>query len=464
LQENCEVHKLTFLNIKTLNMAKYELIMPKMGESIVEATIIKWHKNVGETIEQDETILEIATDKVDSEIASPVSGKIIEIYFKENDVVPIDTIIALIAVEGEESVNTVVPEVLPTAKIEEDYISEPDTQEVPLQPIIMDIPMTQNETRSDKFYSPLVRNMAKEENLSIEELDNLQGTGASGRLTKNDLLKYLAEKDQKDESVSTVTAPIIDNLQKPQEEAPIIQTKSTNADVEIIEMDRMRKLISDHMIMSKKVSAHVTSFVEADVTNMVKWREKNKDSFAKKFGEKITYTPLFIEAMVQALRDFPKINCSLENDKIHVFRNLNIGMAAALPNGNLIVPVIKNADYYNLAGLTKQVNDLALRARENKLKPDEIKDGTFTFTNIGTFGNVMGTPIINQPQAAILALGAIKKKPAVLETEYGDVIAVRHMMFMSLSYDHRIIDGFLGGSFLKRIADLIEGFDINRLI
>jgi 2-oxoglutarate dehydrogenase E2 component (dihydrolipoamide succinyltransferase) len=464
LQENCEVHKLTFLNIKTLNMAKYELIMPKMGESIVEATIIKWHKNVGETIEQDETILEIATDKVDSEIASPVSGKIIEIYFKENDVVPIDTVIALIAVEGEESVNTVVPEVLPTAKIEEDYISEPDTQEVPLQPIIMDIPMTQNETRSDKFYSPLVRNMAKEENLSIEELDNLQGTGASGRLTKNDLLKYLAEKDQKDESVSTVTAPIIDNLQKHQEEAPIIQTKSTNADVEIIEMDRMRKLISDHMIMSKKVSAHVTSFVEADVTNMVKWREKNKDSFAKKFGEKITYTPLFIEAMVQALRDFPKINCSLENDKIHVFRNLNIGMAAALPNGNLIVPVIKNADYYNLAGLTKQVNDLALRARENKLKPDEIKDGTFTFTNIGTFGNVMGTPIINQPQAAILALGAIKKKPAVLETEYGDVIAVRHMMFMSLSYDHRIIDGFLGGSFLKRIADLIEGFDINRLI
>lgn len=445
-------------------MAKYELIMPKMGESIVEATIIKWHKNVGETIEQDETILEIATDKVDSEIASPVSGKIIDIFFKENDVVPIDTIIALIATEGEESENNIIPDVIQTLETQENKGYESDAIEVPFQPIIMDIPEPQSEIRSDRFYSPLVRNMAKEENLTIQELDNLNGTGAGGRLTKNDLLKYLEEKSQKKESSPSIVAPVIDNLQKHQEEPSIIQTKSTNADVEIIEMDRMRKMISDHMIMSKNVSAHVTSFVEADVTNMVKWREKNKESFAKKFGEKITFTPLFIEAIVQALKDFPKINCSVENDKIHVFRNLNIGMAAALPNGNLIVPVIKNADYYNLAGLTKQVNDLALRARENKLKPDEIKDGTFTFTNIGTFGNVMGTPIINQPQSAILALGAIKKKPAVLETEHGDVIAVRHMMFMSLSYDHRIIDGFLGGSFLKRIADLIEGFDTNRII
>ena len=325
---------------------------------------------------------------------------------------------------------------------------------MPFQPTPIAPSIEKIETKSDKFYSPLVRNMAKEENISMAELDALQGSGLAGRLTKNDIIKYLSDKPTS-LTPDTVVSVASQNVQPE-------KSFSVNRDVDIIEMDRMRKMISDHMVMSKRVSAHVTSFVEADVTNMVRWRNKNKDLYFEKYGEKITFTPLFIEAIVQALKDFPKINCSVVEDKIHVYKNLNIGMATALPNGNLIVPVIKNADYLNLAGLTKQVNDLASRARENKLKPDEVKDGTFTFTNIGGFGNIMGTPIINQPQAAILALGAIQKKPAVLETPEGDVIAIRQMMFMSMSYDHRIIDGYLGGSFLKRVSDFIEAFDFNR--
>lgn len=459
-------------------MARYELVMPKMGESIVEATIIKWHKKVGETIEQDETILEIATDKVDSEIPSPVTGKIIELLYAENDVVAIDSVVAIIATEGEESVG--VQASIENTPISQDF-SDPNeavgvVQEVPFisfdenSPVEIAANDATTLPKSDRFYSPLVKNMAKEEKIPLAELDKIEGTGMGGRVTKNDLARYLTDRNAENintkVSAEKVTQNTVESLVHQKEvltqETPKYQ--SINGEVEIIEMDRMRKLISDHMVMSKKTSAHVTSFIETDVTNMVLWREKNKDLFAKKYGEKITFTPLFIEAIVQALKDFPRINCSVSNDKIHVYKNLNIGMATALPNGNLIVPVIKNADFFNLAGLTKQVNDLAQRARENKLKPEDIKDGTFTFTNIGTFGNVMGTPIINQPQSAILALGAIKKKPAVIESQYGDVIAIRHMMFMSLSYDHRIIDGFLGGSFLKRISDLIEAFDMNKTI
>lgn len=459
-------------------MARYELVMPKMGESIVEATIIKWHKKVGETIEQDETILEIATDKVDSEIPSPVTGKIIELLYAENDVVAIDSVVAIIATEGEESVG--VQALIENTPISQDF-SDPNeavgvAQEVPFVSFDENPPaeIAANDAttlpKSDRFYSPLVKNMAKEEKIPLAELDKIEGTGMGGRVTKNDLTKYLTDRNP--ENITTKVSPekgtqstvesLVQQKEVVSQETPKYQ--SISGEVEIIEMDRMRKLISDHMVMSKKTSAHVTSFIETDVTKMVLWREKNKDLFAKKYGEKITFTPLFIEAIVQALKDFPRINCSVSNDKIHVYKNLNIGMATALPNGNLIVPVIKNADFFNLAGLTKQVNDLAQRARENKLKPEDIKDGTFTFTNIGTFGNVMGTPIINQPQSAILALGAIKKKPAVIESQYGDVIAIRHMMFMSLSYDHRIIDGFLGGSFLKRISDLIEAFDMNKTI
>ncbi len=433
--------------------------MPKMGESIIEATIIKWHKNVGEKVEQDEILLEIATDKVDSEIPSPVSGVISQLLYSEGQVVAIDALIAIINTGDEAADDTLTSpikndEIFVKEEDQPNIIDTPIVEEVPFQPTPIAPSVEKIESKSDKFYSPLVRNMAKEEKISMAELDALQGSGLGGRLTKNDVIKYISDKPTSlnPDAVVNVVSPSV----QPE------KTYSVNRDVDIIEMDRMRKMISDHMVMSKRVSAHVTSFVEADVTNMVRWRNKYKDLYFEKYGEKITFTPLFVEAIVQALKDFPKINCSVIDDKIHVYKNLNIGMATALPNGNLIVPVIKNADYLNLAGLTKQVNDLATRARENKLKPDEVKDGTFTFTNIGGFGNIMGTPIINQPQAAILAFGAIQKKPAVLETPEGDVIAIRQMMFMSMSYDHRIIDGYLGGSFLKRVADLIEAFDFNR--
>lgn len=452
-------------------MAKVELIMPKMGESIMEATIIKWHKQVGDTVEQDETILDIATDKVDSEIPSPVGGKIIAIFFKEDEVVAVDTVIALIATEGEEiggsivaPVKEVIPET-PTPIKEAEVVKETPivTPEVPFVKVEESQTTVFNEEKPDKFFSPLVKNIAKQEGISIVELESISGTGLAGRVTKDDMQAYLLQRGNTAQT-PVATTTIKSNIASIDTPPTPNKVTSISGDVEIIEMDRMRKLIADHMVMSKRTSPHVTSFVEADVTNMVRWRDSNKEAFLKKYGEKITFTPLFIEAIVQALKDFPKINCSIVEDKIYIHKNLNIGMAAALPTGNLIVPVIKNAGLYNLAGLTAQVNDLAARAREGKLKPDEVKDGTFTVTNVGTFGNVMGTPIINQPQAAILALGAIRKKPAVLETEFGDVIAVRQMMFMSLSYDHRIIDGFLGGSFLKRISDILEAFDPKRAI
>ena len=436
-------------------MAIVDLIMPKMGESIIEATILKWLKSVGDSVELDEAILEIATDKVDSEIPSPVEGTITEILFNENDIVEIGKVIARISTSAEDAVPVASPavddkkeETIPAKVIEQ--VQQPlaaaktsETKEF----------LSEN---SDRFYSPLVKNIAKEEGISLQELDSVPGTGKDNRLTKSDLLAYIEQRTIKPAAPSqnnNTSAPVA------QVPAP---TASISGDHEIIEMDRMRKLIADHMVMSKHTSPHVTSFVEADVTNIWNWRSKNKDAFQKSYGEKLTFTPIFIEAVAKAIRDFPMINISVEGDRIIKKNQVNIGMAAALPNGNLIVPVIKNADFLNLAGLAKSVNDLADRARINKLKPEEIQGGTFTLTNVGTFGNVMGTPIINQPQVAILAVGAIRKKPAVIETEYGDLIAIRHMMFLSLSYDHRVVDGFLGGSFLRKVADYLENFDPNR--
>ncbi|HQW70177.1 MAG TPA: dihydrolipoamide acetyltransferase family protein [Saprospiraceae bacterium] len=433
-------------------MATYELIMPKMGESIMEATILNWVKNVGDTIEVDETIIEIATDKVDSEIPSPVAGTLSKILFNVNDVVPIGTVIALIDTGGPGSV--VEPTITEIKTAEAPIQASQQATEIKVEPI-------SEKTESDRFYSPLVKNIAKEEGISVSEMDKIPGSGQEGRLTKNDLLAYLKTRSQpQQESARPASIP----AQPVQSQIKSAPATSMSGDVEIIEMDRMRKLIADHMVMSKHVSPHVTSFVEVDMTNIVRWREKVKKDFNSKYGQNITFTPIFIDAVVKAIRDYPMINCSVDGTTIMRKKNINIGMAAALPSGNLIVPVIKDADNMNLIGLTKTVNDLAGRAKTNQLKPEEIQGGTFTITNVGSFGNIMGTPIINQPQVAIMAIGAIKKKPAVLETADGDVIAIRHMMFLSLSYDHRVVDGMLGGSFLRRTADYLEAFDINQSI
>jgi 2-oxoglutarate dehydrogenase E2 component (dihydrolipoamide succinyltransferase) len=437
--------------------------MPKMGESIMEATILRWLKKPGDTVELDEAVLEIATDKVDSEVPSPVAGVLVELLYNENDVVAINKAIAVIETDAAavpapaENAHRAVPDEKATAATVPYAPAEPAAAAAALP-------------TEGRFYSPLVRTIAKEEGISRAELDRMPGSGADGRVTKKDILSYVANRAN---GAATPVAPAVEKPKTtptaPLQPAPAIPVMdrpaiSTDGNVEIIEMDRMRKLIADHMVMSKHVSPHVTSFVEADVTNLVNWRNRVKDEFKKKYGENITFTPVFIEAIVRAIRDFPMVNSSVDGTKIILRKDINIGMAAALPSGNLIVPVIKNADYLNLAGLTKVVNDLAGRARQNQLKPDEIQGGTFTLTNVGTFGNVMGTPIINQPQVAIMAVGAIRKKPAVLETEYGDVIAVRQMMFLSLSYDHRVVDGMLGGSFLRRVADYLEQFDSNRAI
>lgn len=452
-----------------MKMAKFELVMPKMGESIMEATILKWVKNVGDSVTEDETILEIATDKVDSEIPSPVDGTIAEIRFNEDDVVEVGKVIAIINTEGEEpssnghtsDLDSKTEETTKPKPVEIKAESAPSRQAVRVS-------ADYSSSSSGRFYSPLVKSIAKKENMAMAELELIAGTGSNGRVTKKDILYYLETRS---------TAPVnghskaaaLEPTPSPQAKETVSSTsakavKSISGDHEIVEMDRMRKLIADHMVMSKHTSPHVTSFVEADVTNLVKWRENTKAEYIKKYGEKITYTPIFVEAVVKAIKDFPMINISVDGKNLIVKKNINVGMAAALPSGNLIVPVIKNADFLNLPGLTKSVNDLARRARENKLKPEEIQDGTFTITNVGTFGNVMGTPIINQPQVAIMATGAIRKKPAVLETEYGDVIAVRQMMYLSLSYDHRVVDGFLGGSFLRKVADYLESFDPAREI
>ena len=444
-------------------MARVELIMPKMGESIMEATILKWLKKPGDFVELDEAVLEIATDKVDSEVPSPMAGTLVELLFQENDVVAINKPIAVIETEvgaTQSAPSSTINQPIstngqPTTPPEVPYVPVPESVTVPME---------------GRFYSPLVRTIAKEEGIALAELDRLFGSGAEGRVTKKDMLAYVATR----QTLPTPTAPAVTlpesagNGQPAAAPAPPLTIQrpaiSTDGNVEIIEMDRMRRLIADHMVMSKHVSPHVTSFVEVDVTNMVNWRNRIKDAFKQQYGEGITFTPLFVEAVTRALRDFPMVNSSVDGTRIIIRKDLNIGMAAALPSGNLIVPVIKNADFLNLVGLTKTVNDLASRARQNQLKPEEIQGGTFTLTNVGTFGNVMGTPIINQPQAAIMAIGAIRKKPAVLETEYGDVIAVRQMMFLSLSYDHRVVDGMLGGSFLRRVGDYLEQFDPKRTI
>lgn len=439
-------------------MAKVELIMPKMGESIIEATILKWLKKPGDSVSQDDTILEIATDKVDSEVPSPVNGIITEILFPENAVVAINTIIAIIETDSASAVVSASPSVaqtVETPKVEVEKIPYVPEAKVNVETTIAsEIKSTEN-----RFYSPLVKNIAKEENISLTELESINGSGAEGRVTKQDVLSYIETR----KTGRAAKQDLFVEGGESRNAATPVKTSTpaftfSGGNNEIIEMDRMRKLIADHMVMSKQTSPHVTSFVESDVTNIVKWREKYKDAFQKKFGEKLTFTPIFIEAVVKAIKDYPLVNVSVDGTKIIVKKDINIGMAAALPSGNLIVPVIKNADHLNLAGLSKSVNDLANRARQNKLKPEEIQNGSFTITNVGTFGNLMGTPIINQPQVAILATGVIVKKPAVLETEHGDVIAIRHMMFLSLSYDHRVVDGGLGGAFLKKISDYLEDF------
>jgi len=485
-------------------MAKYQLLLPKMGESVAEATIIKWSKAVGDMIDADETVMEIATDKVDSEVPSPVSGKLLEQLCSENEVVQVGSVIAIIDTGGEEEKSEVaapvaieapVAEPGPVAEVIEENVAVaeniPGIEQLQAKPIAAPEIIEGNRS-SGRFYSPLVKNIAAQEGFTLEELDQIPCTGAEGRLTKDDLLNYIqnpaaykaanapsktVEQPKEEPKVIEIAPEPVQPepvkqepvVQKPVEQAPQPEPKpapavSVSGGDEIIEMDRMRRLIADHMVMSKQTSPHVTSFIEADVTNVVQWRDKVKSTFEKKEGEKITFTPIFIEAVARAIRDFPLVNVSVSGNQIIKKANINIGMATALPSGNLIVPVIKKADELNLVGLTKAVNDLANRARNNKLLPDEVKDGTFTITNVGSFGNVMGTPIINQPQVAILAVGAIKKKPAVIETPQGDMIAIRHMMFLSLSYDHRVVDGALGGTFLRRIADYLEKWDINRTV
>lgn len=439
-------------------MSQFELIMPKMGESIMEATILKWLKKEGDTVNVDEAVLEIATDKVDSEVPSPFAGTISKILFKEGDVVQIGKAIAVIASGSGNGTVQSVKEETPVSKTEPVAEAKKETT------VQVNTEKKEAVINGDRFYSPLVLNIARQEGISMQELEKISGTGKDDRVTKADILQYLSNRGDSQQTVVTEDKKQEESPVKEQPQQQQHQTVSKGGNTEIVEMDRMRKLIADHMVMSKRTSPHVTSYVEVDMTNIVTWRNKIKDKFEKREGQKITFTPLFIEATVKAIKDFPGINVSLDGYNIIYKKDINIGMAAALPTGNLIVPVIKNADRMNLIGLTSTVNDLANRARANKLKPEEIQDGTFTITNVGSFGSLMGTPIINQPQVAILAVGAIKKKPVVLETENGDVIAIRHMMFMSMSYDHRIVDGMLGGSFLKRVADYLEGFDINRTI
>ncbi len=454
-------------------MAEFQLVMPKMGESITEATIIKWTKNEGDHIALDETLLEIATDKVDSEVPSSYAGILVKKLFNENDVVQVGAIIALISdATGAESGQPHIAAVAMENKVAE-VVKEAATA-LEDKVVLLSNSMKPN-IQGNRFYSPLVLNIARTENIGMSELEGMEGTGAEGRVTKRDIILYIENRGQA-AKINAMEAPVVklENevlkplpLTKPSNIQPANITTSkvtTNAGDEIIEMDRMRKLIAEHMVMSKHVSPHVTSFVECDVTNLVRWRDKVKNSFEKKEGEKITFTPIFIECVVKAIKDFPMVNISIDGTNIIKRKNINIGMATALPSGNLIVPVIKNADHMNLVGLTKSVNDLAGRARQNKLLPDDIQGGTFTITNVGTFGNVMGTPIIFQPQVAILAVGAIRKKPAVIETAEGDMIAIRSMMFLSLSYDHRVVDGVLGGSFLRKIGDYLEAWDVDREI
>jgi 2-oxoglutarate dehydrogenase E2 component (dihydrolipoamide succinyltransferase) len=432
-------------------MARVELIMPKMGESIMEATILNWLKKPGDKIEQDESVLEVATDKVDTEVPSTHAGVLKEVLAKEGEVVKVGKAIAVI--ETEVNVTDTKPST----------IEPPKTSVAPVEKVMMSASASNGNgsvhahatdyKSSSRFYSPLVKNIAKEEQIALAELENISGTGAEGRVTKKDILGYVQQRKLGQTVAMGVRTTV----------APLVPASISGGD-EIIQMDRMRKMIAERMVDSKRISPHVTSFVEADVTNIVFWRNKWKNDFQKREGDALTFTPIFIEAVMLAIKDFPMINVQVDGDRIIKKKDINIGMAVALPTGNLIVPVIRNADQYNITGLAKAVNDLAKRARENKLKPDELAGGTFTVSNVGSFGNVMGTPIIMQPQVAILALGAVQKKPSVIETPYGDAIAIRHKMFLSHSYDHRVVDGALGGSFVRRVADYLEKFDVNRSI
>jgi 2-oxoglutarate dehydrogenase E2 component (dihydrolipoamide succinyltransferase) len=455
-------------------MSVVDLVMPKLGESIMEATILKWHKQPGDTIAEDEAVLDIATDKVDSEVPATAAGVLEEILYQVNDVVPIGAVIAKIRVGAAAAVTAAPPAAAPVAQV---YEEAKVVEHIPYQPTTAALP-----TNGIRFYSPLVLNIAQQEGISMAELEHIPGTGQEGRVSKKDILAYVASRG------NTAAKPVATAAVAPAAAVPVPVASAAAAavpapatvpvtapaaarelpvfagHVEVIEMDRMRKLIAKHMVDSVHTSPHVTSFAECDVTNLVLWREKVKKDFEKREGEKITYTPIFIEAIVKCIKKYPWLSSSVEGDKIVVKKDLNIGMAAALPNGNLIVPVIKNADELNLAGLTRKVNALANAARAGKLKPDDTTGGTFTLTNVGTFGSIMGTPIINQPQVAIMAVGAIKKRPMVIETPQGDSIAIRHMMYISLSYDHRIIDGALGATFLNAVSKELENFDGSRTL
>ena len=438
--------------------------MPKMGESVSEATIISWSKNIGDTIELDETIIEIATDKVDSEVPSTHEGKLVEMLFQADDVVQVGQPFAILETDEDDQEET------PLVKSEA-LINQPSNNESPIS-IKEENKISEEKivkSMSDRFYSPLVKSIASQEGIPFEELEKIKGTGNEGRVTKSDILTYIQSRNIQptNEDIISKTTVTKESSEVNEVKTEITATKvniPNTGGTEIVEMDRMRKLISAHMTKSKSTSAHITSFVEADMTSIVNWRNSVKDNFKKKEGQNITFTPIIIEAMAKAVKEFPMINVSVDGTNIHIHKNVNIGMAAALPDGNLIVPVIKECQNKNLIGITKSVNDLAVRARKGALKPDDIQGGTITMTNVGTFGNLMGTPIINQPQVAIMACGVIKKKPVVLETEDGDVIAIRHMMFLSLSYDHRVVDGALGGQFVRKVADYLEQFDNHQTI
>lgn len=450
-------------------MAIVDLIMPKLGESIMEATILKWHKKPGDVVKQDETVLEIATDKVDSEVPSTAAGTITELLFNVNDVVPVGVAIARIETSVGETVAVSAP---PPAPVEAPpvpiAVAEPEVPYMPTHTV-----SANGNGNANRFYSPLVLNIASSEGIGLGELERIAGTGNEGRVTKKDILQYVEDRKAgvitaPPKVTTTTSAPQVTYQRKeaPKVEVPVVKetvaTDYSGANVEIIEMDRMRKLIAKHMVDSKHTSPHVTSFAEADVTNMVLWRERAKKEFEKRENTRLTFTPMFIDCIVRVMKKYPIINSSVDADRIIIKKDFNIGMATALPNGNLIVPVIRNADYLNLVGLSKQVNNLAESARNNKLRPDDTQGGTFTLTNVGTFGSLMGTPIINQPQVAIMAVGAIKKRPVVIETEQGDTIGIRHMMYLSMSYDHRIVDGSIGASFLTAVAKEFEAWDMER--
>lgn len=433
-------------------MGKVEIILPKMGESVAEATVTSWLKEVGDSIEVEDALLEIATDKVDSEVPSSYKGVLIEKLCNVGDVVLVGAPVAVIEIEGEGEL-VIQSEKIVTNSIDTAQNDLTNSKEVK-------IVQTGNLNKQTKFFSPLVKKIAEKENISLVELNKIKGTGLNDRVTKNDVLAFIKNTVQnKNQNLNVEETKVLTDITEVKKSNNLISEGD-----EIVEMDRVRKLIAKHMIQSKQIAPHVTSFVETDVTNLVKWRGRIKDEFTKKEGYKITFTPIFIEAIAKALRDFPMVNISIDGEKIIKKKNINIGVAVALQSGNLIVPVIKNADQLNMIGLSSKLNDLSVRARKNKLSQEDVTGGTFTLTNAGTFGNIMGTPIINQPEVAILAVGVIQKKPAVIETPDGDVIAIRHKMFMSMSYDHRVVDGMLGGSFLKRVSDYLESFDSNRNI